>query len=102
MKKIFFKAFFAVAVVATVGLGSYKAYDSHVAANMDDLLMAENIEAQSFDFMEWWNSKDYICEPVQNYIWYAADTIPKSVGTGKGTVAHAWECVTCDDMSPKK
>ena len=52
--------------------------------------------------MEWWNSKDYICEPVQNCIWYAAATIPKSVGTGKGTVAHAWECVTCDDMSPKK
>lgn len=49
MKKKFFKATFAVAAIASVGLGSYKAYGSYTAANIsdDDLLMAENIEAIS-------------------------------------------------------
>lgn len=49
MKKKFFKAFFAVAAIATIGLGSYKAYGTYMAANMteEDLLMAENIEAIS-------------------------------------------------------
>ncbi len=39
--------FFAVAAIATVGLGSYKAYDSYTAANMseNDLLLAKNVLA---------------------------------------------------------
>ena len=47
MKKNIFKSVFAVAAIAAVGLGSYKAYGSYVASNMSeaDLLMAENIEA---------------------------------------------------------
>lgn len=47
MKKKFFKATLAVAAIATVGLGSYKAYDSYTAANMqeNDLLLAENVLA---------------------------------------------------------
>ena len=49
MKKNFFKAFFAVAAIATVGLGSYKAYGSYVASNMsdDDLLLTEDVLALS-------------------------------------------------------
>jgi len=48
MKNIF-KATFAVAAVAAIGMGSYKAYGSYVATNMseDDLLLAENVEAIS-------------------------------------------------------
>ena len=34
MKKKFFKAALAIAAIATVGIGSYKAYDSYTAANM--------------------------------------------------------------------
>lgn len=105
MRKKIFKGFFAtVAIVATVSLGSYKAYNSYVVANMsgDNLLIAENIEAHSFDLMEWWNRKDYKCLPVQNCIWYAAATVPQLVKDGTGTVAHTWECITCDDMAPKK
>ena len=47
MKKKFCKSFAAFAAVAVVGLGSYKAYSSYLAANMseEDLLLAENIEA---------------------------------------------------------
>ena len=47
MKKKFFKAALAIAAIATVGLGSYKAYDSYTAANMseNDLLLAENVLA---------------------------------------------------------
>ena len=36
MKKNFFKATLAFAAIATVGLGSYKAYDSYTAANMSE------------------------------------------------------------------
>ena len=47
MKRKLFKSLFAVAAIAAVGLGSYKAYGSYVTANMseDDLLWAENVEA---------------------------------------------------------
>ena len=47
MKKKFLKATLVVAAIAAVGLGSYKAYGSYIAANMSDeeLLTAENIEA---------------------------------------------------------
>lgn len=47
MRKKFCKSFPAFAAVAVVGLGSYKAYSSYLAANMseEDLLLAENIEA---------------------------------------------------------
>lgn len=47
MKKKLFKAFFAVAAIATVVMSSYKAYGSYTAANMsdEDLLMQENVEA---------------------------------------------------------
>ena len=50
MKKNIFKSVFAVAAIAAVGLGSYKAYGSYTIANMseEDLLMAENIEALAF------------------------------------------------------
>ena len=49
MKKNFFKATLAVAAIAAVGLGSYKAYGSYTAANMseNDLLLAENVLALS-------------------------------------------------------
>lgn len=49
MKQKKIKAFFAVAAIAAVGLGSYKAYGSYTAANMseEDLFIAENIEALS-------------------------------------------------------
>lgn len=52
MKNIFFKATFAVATIATVGLGSYKTYGSYVANNaiQDNALFEENIEA----YAEWW------------------------------------------------
>lgn len=48
MKNIF-KATLAVAAIAAVGMGSYRAYDSYVASNMstEDLLFAENVEALS-------------------------------------------------------
>lgn len=36
MKKKFFKATLAVAAIATVGLGSYKAYGSYMVSNMND------------------------------------------------------------------
>ena len=49
MKKKFFKAALAIAAIATVGLGSYKAYDSYTAANMseNDLLLTEDVLALS-------------------------------------------------------
>ena len=49
MKKNFIKATLAVAAIAAVGLGSYKAYGSYTAANMsaNDLLLAENVLALS-------------------------------------------------------
>ena len=49
MKRKLFKSLFAVAAIAAVGLGSYKAYGSYVTANMseDDLLMMENVLALS-------------------------------------------------------
>lgn len=49
MKRKIFKAFFAVVTVAAVGLGSYKAYGSYVAANNceENLLLAENVLALS-------------------------------------------------------
>ncbi|MDE5998561.1 MAG: hypothetical protein K2H04_00555 [Bacteroidaceae bacterium] len=57
MKKKIFKAFFAVAAIATVGLGSYKAYGSYMATNMseNDLLLQENVLALSDDN----NAKSY-------------------------------------------
>ncbi len=50
MKSIF-KTTLAGAVIATVSMGSYKAYDSYVASYMseEELLLAENVEALSFD-----------------------------------------------------
>lgn len=47
MKKKFFKATLAVAAIATVGLGSYKAYGSYMVSNMNDdnLLFSENVLA---------------------------------------------------------
>ena len=49
MQKKIFKTFFAVAAIATIGLGSYKAYGSYVASNMsdDDLLLTEDVLALS-------------------------------------------------------
>ncbi len=49
MKQKKIKAFFAVAAIAAVGLGSYKAYGSYTAANMseEDLFLAENVSALS-------------------------------------------------------
>ena len=49
MKKNIFKSVFAVAAIAAVGLGSYKAYGSYTAANMseEDLLLQENVLALS-------------------------------------------------------
>ena len=48
MNKIF-KATLAVAAIAAVGMGSYKAYGSYEANSMsvEDLLLAENVEALS-------------------------------------------------------
>lgn len=50
MKKIFFKAFIAVAAIAAVGLSSYKVYVTYMVTNLPDnkLLMAENIEALAY------------------------------------------------------
>lgn len=47
MKKKIFKAFFAVVAITTIVLGSYKAYGSYTASNMndDDLLFTENVLA---------------------------------------------------------
>ena len=47
MKKNFFKATLAVVAIATVGMGSYKAYGAYVAANMSEseLLFTENVNA---------------------------------------------------------
>lgn len=47
MKKIYFKAFFAVVAIATIGLGSYKTYGSYMASNKNDdnLLLTENVLA---------------------------------------------------------
>ena len=46
MKKIFFKAFFAVAAVAAIGMGSFKAYTSYTASNsMNEDLISENVLA---------------------------------------------------------
>lgn len=47
MKKKFFKATLAVAAIATVGIGSYKAYGSYMVSNMNDdnLLFSENVLA---------------------------------------------------------
>lgn len=47
MKKKIFKAFFAVVAITTIGLGSYKAYGSYTASNMNDdnLLFTENVLA---------------------------------------------------------
>ena len=49
MKKKFVKATLAVAAIAAVGLSSYKAYGSYVAANAseEESLLSENIEALS-------------------------------------------------------
>ena len=58
MKKNFFRAFFAVAAIATVGLGSYKAYGSYTAANVaeNDLLLAEDVLAVSDPHeSSWWD-----------------------------------------------
>lgn len=47
MKKKYLKATLAVAAIATVGLGSYKAYGSYMVSNMNDdnLLFSENVLA---------------------------------------------------------
>ena len=58
MKKKFFKATLAVAAIATVGLGSYKAYGSYTAANVaeNDLLLAEDVLAVSDPHEpSWWD-----------------------------------------------
>ena len=49
MKRKLFKSLFAVAAIAAVGLGSYKAYGSYVARpdSGEDLLLAENLLALS-------------------------------------------------------
>lgn len=48
MKKKFFKATFAVAVVAVAGYNSYKAYGEYAkSANYKSMLLAENVEALS-------------------------------------------------------
>ena len=50
MKKKFFKAIFAVTAIASVGLGSYKAYETYAAANKlkGNGLMSEAIEAEAW------------------------------------------------------
>lgn len=100
MKKKFFKVFFAIAVVSVAGIGVFKTHASFNTSN-ENALLVENAEAQSWSWSEWWNRLDYVCEPVQNCVWYAAATVPKSVAKGTGTVAHFWDCITCDDMAPK-
>ena len=47
MKRKLFKSLFAVAAIAAVGLGSYKAYGSYVTANLagEKTLLVENVEA---------------------------------------------------------
>lgn len=49
MRRKFFKSFFAVTIVAAVGVSSYKAYESYTVANMNesDMLIAENASALS-------------------------------------------------------
>ncbi len=64
MKNIF-KATLMVAVVAAIGMGSYKAYGSYVAANMseEDFLMAENVLALSDPGNPGWNDKTHKAQP---------------------------------------
>lgn len=67
MKKNFFKATLAVAAIATVGLGSYKAYGSYTAANTadNDLLIAENVLALADERPGWWKGLGDPC--VKNF-----------------------------------
>ena len=49
MKKNFFRAFFAVAAIATVGLGSFRTYQSYMTDSMTSgkMLLSEDVEALS-------------------------------------------------------
>lgn len=63
-------------------------------------LEKENIEALSFDALEWWNRNDYVCVPVtcicKIFIKYESE-VAKSVDDGTGTVPHTWSCTGCGD-----
>ena len=63
------KAFFVVAAIATVGLGSYKAYGSYTAANMteEDLLLTENALALSDNVPN--GTVSVITSSITCYVW---------------------------------
>ncbi len=84
MKKIF-KMAFAVVAIASVGLGSYKAYGSYTAANMSEesLLMAENVLALS----------DATCD-CKNITCYSTITPSESC-----TVVFCSDCESYPDMT---
>lgn len=83
-----------LAASLSVALAYSKGSDS---ANSE--LTKENIDALSWDIVEWWNSKDYDCVPVTcNCILYKyPSNVAGSVEKGKGDVAHSWNCTGCGD-----
>lgn len=119
MKRKIFKAFFAVVTVAAVGLGSYKAYGSYVAANHSetDLLLTEDVLALSdpnagnnstytFDggFKDCHMDVSYCencgmslgsgtCSLMSNLHWGCSYTVTKQVA------AHMYDCWTGSRMT---
>ena len=100
MKKNVKNSVAAISIIAAMGFGSWKALSSYQTNIKDvDPLLTEDIEAQSgawSSFLEYWNRLDWNCVTVNCGFYYA--TAPERVDDGKGTEAHSWCCVTCDDL----
>lgn len=100
MKKNMKKGIAVICIIVAMGFGSWKANSLH-QKNIKDVapLFTENIEAQSgpwSSILEYWNRLDWNCVTVNCGFFYA--TAPEFAGEGKGTEAHSWSCVTCENM----
>ena len=95
-KKILFLTVCVAFVAAGYGFYVHQEKQKKEISN----LTLENIEALAGEesIKDWWNRKDYDCVKVRcTCIGYNFEsTRPDFVGEGKGTVAHQWECGSCN------
>lgn len=101
------KTALAVAAIAAVSLGSYKAYRSYIVANMpeEDLLLAENVLALAdmpTDVVLKQIAKHYVYKVQHKHVSYVYDTKHKKIGeyVDVKILSSYWQ--TCDRTYEKK
>lgn len=95
MKKIILCAL----VLIVIAIGTIINVNLNKVSNNGDLVLA-NVEATA-DLESWWNRPDWDCDPLSCYYFgifsYFAEQ-PVYIGSGEGTVAHAWLCTGCAEV----